>query len=247
MDCFENKTYVVIGASSGIGGTLSKMLLEKGAETWLVSRSKDNIINLLAVFPNAHFLQCDLLVSDDIERLGAFFLSNDVKLDGLVFCAGVSPLMKIEDTDVNVLKDSFQTNVISFIEIMKWFALEAISKTGSSVVVMSSIAANIASFRQTVYASTKAALEEAVRCISKELIDRRIRINAIAAGAVNTPMLTKLMEQSDTLRTKLEKLYPLGLISPEQISNQILYLLSDFGANTTGTVINLDSGFLSYK
>lgn len=247
MSRFNDKTYLIIGATSGIGSTLSKRLLAEGANTWLVSRDVEKMQILFSDFSNAKCLKCDLMNSEEIERLFITLTDRKISFDGLVFCSGLSPLMRIDETDIKVLKETFQVNVISFIEVLKWFLSEKVSKDGASIVVMSSVAANIASYRQTVYASTKAALEEAVRCAAKEAITRKIRVNAVSAGAVDTPMLGKLMEQSTSLREKLEKLYPLGLITTDQVASQILFLLSECGANTTGSVINIDSGFLIYK
>lgn len=112
---------------------------------------------------------------------------------------------------------------------------------------MSSIAAQYASWRQTVYAGSKAALEESVRCIAKELLSSGIRVNCVAAGAVETEMLQKLETQSTSLREKLEKVYPLGVIEPDCISEMIAYLLSDSARYITGSIIRVDSGFAVAK
>lgn len=242
------KTILVVGASSGIGSETSRQLLSfKDINLILVARDDDKLKKKFGGISNICIRKCDLTNSEDIEGLKKYLLNNNIKLDGMIYCAGVSPLMKVVETDLQVLHNTFQINVIAFIEIMKWFMTEEISNINARVVVMSSVAANISSYRQTVYASTKAALEEAVRCMAKEGVERRIRINALSAGAVNTPMLESLMEESKTLKEKLNSIYPYGVIPVDVIAKNIIYLLSDYSINTSGSILNIDSGFLIWK
>lgn len=243
-----SKTYAVIGASGGVGKKLSEQLISmEGVQVILVARNKNKISDLIEGKPNSLFMPCDLNKSEQIEQLFTYLCEQNIKLDGLIYCAGISPLMKVVETNIELMRETFQVNVISFIEIMKWFLREEISNSGASVVVMSSVAANIPTYRQTVYSSTKSALEEAVRCIAKEGKERLIRVNALSAGAIDTEMLGKLMQESESLREKLERYYPFGLISTDKIAQNIIYLLSDYSANTTGSVLNIDSGFLINK
>ena len=92
--------------------------------------------------------------------------------------------------------------------------------------------------RQSVYGSSKAALEETVRCLAKELMLRHIRVNAVALGAVQTELYKKL----ECENTSLGNRYPLGVIPLEEVSGLILQLLSDDAAYMTGSILKMDAG-----
>ena len=81
--------------------------------------------------------------------------------------------------------------------------------------------------------------------MAKELLQQGIRVNTIAPGVINTEMLNGLMEQSNGLKEKLEKLYPLGIADPLYFSKMIKYLLSDESKYITGRCIDMDCGFLT--
>lgn len=242
------KNYIIFGASSGVGIKISEhLMMMKDVMTILVARDTDKVNSLLQKNPKAFCLRCDLKETNQIENVFSILRQKKIKLDGLVYCAGISPLMKVIETDIPLMRDTFQVNVLGFIECMKWFLREDVSNCKASVVAMSSVAANIPTYRQTVYSASKSALEETVRCVAKEGKERHIRVNAISAGAIDTDMLKKLCEKSDSLKYKFEQYYPFGLISTEKIAQNISYLLSDMSSNTTGSVLSIDSGFLINK
>ena len=107
-----------------------------------------------------------------------------------------------------------------------------------------SIAASAVPYRQAIYSSSKAALEQSIKCIAKEFLPRRIRVNGIAAGAVQTEMFSELEKNSENFRLRMEKYYPLGIIDPSKIVRAIIYLLSDDSAHIDGTIMRYDSGFM---
>ena len=244
----KHKTVLVTGANSGIGEYVVTTLLETGAKVYAVDLYCDQLIKFKVKYSNQlEYIKYDLT---NLESVGNIFDDanrKDFIFDGLVHCAGVSPLMKIEENDVEKMLLTYKVNVLSFIELLKFFYKPDFSRDCSSVVTMTSIATTVASFRQTVYSSSKAALEQVVRCAAKEFLDRKIRVNAVSAGAVETEMLVELEKKSDGLREKFYKYYPLGLISPEEVSNTLLYLLSDDSRHIDGSIIRIDSGFFINK
>lgn len=239
------KTILITGASSGIGKNLAYMFAGSSEySTVLLAQNEENLKEI------AEELSCEYIVFDlnNIKEVFQIFdqlNEKNIKLDGIVHCAGISPLMKIDENDVDTMTSTFNINVLSFIELCKGYS--KYGNEGGSIVAVSSVAASVASFRQTVYGASKAALEEAVRCIAKEFLQKNTRVNCVVPGAVDTEMFKALEEKSEGLRTKMEKYYPLGMADPKYISYAIEYLLSEKAKYITGRKIDIDSGFLVAK
>jgi len=247
MNELKDKWILVTGASSGIGMAVTQHLLENAtANVVAIGRNVNKMDELYARYGN----RCKVVAYDlsDLLHISTIFEQlQGVKLDGMVHCAGLSPLMKIEDNDVQTMLDTYTINVLSFIELVKYFSKEEYSNNESGIVTMSSIAASVASYRQSVYSSSKSALEQFVKCAAKELLPRKIRVNAIAAGAVETDMLKELEKQSEGLREKFEKYYPMGLINPSELAKMVTWLLLKDTSHIDGTILRIDSGFFVNK
>lgn len=243
-----DKTILVTGGNSGIGKCVVNTLLEMGSKVFAVDLNIDQLIVLKDKYTDK--IECVKYDLTDLNSIGNIFSdakSKDFIFDGMVHCAGVSPLMKIEDNDIDKMLLTYKVNVLSFVELLKYFHNPEFSNDFASVVTMTSIATTVASYRQAVYSSSKAALEQVVRCAAKEFLDRQIRVNAVSAGAVETEMLVELEKKSEGLREKFLKYYPLGLISPEEISKTLIYLLSDESKHVDGSIIRIDSAFFINK
>lgn len=235
---------LITGATSGIGKALAIELLRNEKNTlFLVARRFDKLKEIYGVYGK----RCVLIDSDlsALYNIGNIFERiHGVKLDGMVHCAGVSPLMTVVDNDVPSMLDTFNVNYFSFIELCKLFYENQHSNDGASIVAMSSIAASAVPYRQTIYSSSKAALEQSIKCIAKEFLPRKIRVNGIAAGAVETEMFNELEKNSENIRLRMEKYYPLGIINPNKIVKTIIYLLSGDSVHMDGSIIRYDSGFM---
>ena len=238
---------LITGATSGIGKAVAvELLRDEKNILYLVARRSDKLNEIYDKYGE----RC-ILIDADLSNLysigGIFERTQGGKLDGMVHCAGVSPLMTVTDNDVASMLDTFKVNYFSFIELCKLFYDNKHSNDGASIVAMSSIAASAVPYRQTIYSSSKAALEQSIKCIAKEFLPRKIRVNGIAAGAVETEMFNELEKNSENLRLRMEKYYPLGIIEPNKIVRTIIFLLSDDSSHMDGTIIRYDSGFMINK
>lgn len=236
---WKNKTYLITGGSSGIGLQTAKALTEKGACVVIVGSNPAKLDSALRELPEGNHGICfDLKNLGQIERIFTECANLGIVFDGMVHCAGISPLMLVRENDLQTMLDTFSVNYFSFVELVKYFQRETVSAPTASIVAISSIAASQPTNRQSVYASSKAALEETVRCLAKELMLRHIRINALALGAVRTEMYNKLEKENPSLGNR----YPLGAIALPAVSDAILYLLSEKAGYMTGTIIKMDAG-----
>ena len=241
------KTILITGATGGIGQATALYLDANGYKTFLLGRNEIKLKSITSELKNSTYIIKDLEDLEGIETIFKELSEKRVILDGLVHCAGISPLMKVADNDIDTMIKAFTINCFSFVELMKYFQRDGAYNAGASVVAVSSVVAGCASYRQAIYGGSKAALEEIVRCLAKELIEKNIRINCVAPGIVDTEMFKKLCEESDSLRERAFAKYPLGLIPAETIAEHIELLLSDRARYTTGSVFTVDAGFLAWK
>lgn len=244
----QNKYYLVTGGNSGIGKSLVELLLNNGANVYVVDLNIDFLESIKSKYSGRlNYIEFDL---SDLKSICDIFKAATAgyqKFDGFVHCAGISPLMKIEENDIEKMLLTYKINVLSFIELIKYFYRDCYSNEGASIATMTSISTSVASFRQSVYSSSKAALEQVIKCAAKEFLSRKIRVNAVAAGAVETEMFAKLEKESEGIREKFTKYYPLGIIPSTEIAKSLYFLLSDDSCYIDGSIIRIDSAFFVNK
>lgn len=244
----NRKKILVTGGNSGIGKSVVSLLLEEGSSVFVVDINEDSLNDKKIKYGDRlQTLVYDLTNLENIEDIFVDSKNMGWVFDGLVHCAGISPLMKIEDNDVQRMMTTYKINVLSFIELLKHFHNPQYSNDGAAVATMTSIATSVASFRQSVYSSSKAALEQVVKCAAKEFLDRKIRVNAVSAGAIETEMFSKLEANSEGLREKFERYYPLGMIPAAEIGKALVFLLSDESIHIDGSILRIDSAFFVNK
>jgi len=247
---------LIVGGSDGIGLETGTLLCEKGYRVTLVARDFDHkpektlqkIARLTQTFGEA---QCRLIRQDvsQLEELEAF--AKTVKelsgpIDGLVCCAGAQKTLPLSMTKPEVLKELFTINTFSAIELVRLFSKAGYYREGASFVLLSSLAAHEASPGKAAYSASKAALEGFVASVSSELMQKKIRLNAIAPGIVKTSMSEGFLDKmtSDQFHA-LEATYPLGFGEPEDVAWMIVCLLSKRSRWISGKTFLIDGGHLS--
>lgn len=241
----KNKKYLITGSSSGIGKAVSRKLLKEGANVCLIDINNIDSEQIIADAKDDHVsfaLRCDLSNYNEIENVFLQCRERGFVLDGLVHCAGLSPLMKVSENDIETCEKTFAVNYFSFLEMMKHYSKEGAANDGGSVIAMSSASILKASVRQSVYSASKAALNQSVRAIANEMLPRKIRVNTIIANAVQTEMFNKLAEKSENLIERTLINQPLGIIPPENIAEVVCFLLSDYARFITGGGYLLTAG-----
>jgi NADP-dependent 3-hydroxy acid dehydrogenase YdfG len=233
---------LITGASSGIGNALVQLLDNKDNHLILIGRDI-NKLNLLSknLTAKSTLIQFDLEDVDNIK-----FLSNDmpVVIDAFAHCAGIDSTLPLKNVNYSKFEKSIKVNMFSFIELIK-IIVKTKNKSDfwTNVVAVSSIASQHGGVAQTIYASTKAALEASVRVLAKELINNKIRINSVSPGLVNTEMTQRWMERVgiDNINT-LSKFQLSGIAEPIEIANVIEFLLSAKSSHIVGQNISIDGG-----
>ena len=132
-------------------------------------------------------------------------------------------------------------NFYGFVELTRLITKKGCMNEGSSIVVMSSISSIRGYKAKTEYCVSKAAVDAFVRCMALELAEKKIRINSVMPGEVNTPMGIRAREMAIAAGV-VPKPQPLGPTEPYEVANTIAFLLSDATKTITGTSIRIDGG-----
>lgn len=236
----SSKTILVTGASSGIGRAVAIECSKVGASIFATGRNKERLEQTMGELEksDSHLaLQADLTNSEEIARM----VADLPVLDGAVFCAGVNDKTLTKMIDQDKIDKMFHTNVFSQMLLIKELIKKKKLNAGASLVMISSIASTYSTISNSLYAASKGAVESYMRVLALELAPRKIRVNAIRPGMVETPIL-----ESYALAEGLEefkKQFPLGRFGrPEEIAYGIIYLLSDASQWTTGSCLTIDGG-----
>ncbi len=236
----EGKHILVTGASSGMGRVFCQMIAKEGARVSLLARNEGRLKETLALMEGEghKYYICDLT---DEEQLKAT-VSTLEALDGVVFCAGINDFVPLKFVKQEKLERIFQTNYFSQVILTQMLLKKKLVKRNASLVYISSLSSKLGVAGTLLYASSKAALNSAVRVIATEMAPLGIRANTICPGIVQTEMLgsTNIDEESFT---KQAVDYPLGLGTPEDVGNAVLYHLSDGSRCLTGNCMFIDVGY----
>lgn len=240
---FSEKKIMVIGASSGIGEKTSLLLSQLGAKVVLVSRNSEKLERVKAQLshPNEHVaIAYDVKDVEGSKELFDSAVKDGQKLNGLVYCAGIAKAVPMRVMSYAEYSNIFSINYYGFINTVSLFSKKKYNASGS-IVAVSAVNAHYPQKCMTLYASSKIAIEAAVRTLSLELADIGIRINSVIPGAVDTPMSEAVDPSMLELITSKQLL---GIQKPEQIADFIAYLLSDRASAITGRNLFSDGGRL---
>lgn len=243
---FENKTFLITGASSGMGAHVALMLNELGAKIIAVARDEKK---LLMQQKNAKNKDNFLIIPKDLSYYQeldkwALQLSKDVNgFNGAVLSAGISsPLGLNAFNYIGVGNETFNINYFANMQILKGLAdKRSKNKDNASFVIISSVASKKPGKGMSLYGASKAAIDTSVRSLALEFAPK-YRINSILPGFVHTPMVETNSIRSGKDLNKIDKFYPLGMGKVEHISPFICFLLSEGSSWITGQNYVIDGG-----
>lgn len=239
------KHIMVTGASAGIGREICVLASQLGAKISLVGRNKERLDETLSTMEGTGHkaFAFDLTQIDGIEGLLKSIVDEGGKLDGLVNSAGVAIKRPLKMTKPEFVREAFDINFFPFIELVRVAANKRMSNDGASIIGISSVAAAKGGKAQSAYAASKAAIEGALRPMAKELADRRIRVNAIEFGMINTDMYRSFLATGGTDEDLRGQYFGVG--ETRDAANATCFLLSDAARFITGSIMVVDGGFLS--
>jgi NAD(P)-dependent dehydrogenase (short-subunit alcohol dehydrogenase family) len=245
MGKLSGKVAVITGGNSGIGLATAKRFVEEGAHVVITGRRKKELDDAAAeIGQNVIAVQGDVSRLEDLDRLYNTVLEKHGHIDILFANAGVGSVAPLGAISEEHFDREFDINVKGVLFTVQK-ALPVFNDSGS-IILNASIAAQkgIAGF--SVYNATKAAVRSFARTWTSDLKDRKIRVNAISPGPIETPIFGKMglnEAQFAQLATSLISQVPLGRVGrSEEIASAVLFLASDESSFITGVDLSVDGG-----
>ena len=237
----EGKTILVTGASSGIGRATAIEAAGLGAHIVLVARDENRLNETLQALPGEGHtvISADLTDDEAINRV----VEKCCALDGAVFCAGKGLKLPVQFCDRAHFDEIFNINFFSTAELLRLlYKKKRIVKEASVVLIASMGGTHVFSGVNSIYGASKAALDSFMKFAAKEFAARKIRVNSICPGMVETPLIHSGKVSEEQLAEDAKR-YPLKRYGrPEDIAYAAVYLLSPASAWVTGTSMIVDGG-----
>lgn len=242
-----DKKIIIVGASKGIGRQTARTLSEVGAKCILISRNENELKTAICELDGkGHgYHPLDVSSIEDIEPAVKEIVKEFGAIDGMVYAAGVTNDRPINLLKQEVIEKTMRVNYIGFIEFVRCLVKRKMYNPGMRIVGISSTAALGGTKAHTVYSSTKAAMDAAVRCLVHELADKEISLNTVAPSFIRTDMYEKWRENNDedSIQYKIMKtIQYLGVGETEDIANVIAFLLCPASRFINGTCLVVDGG-----
>ena len=247
MSNLKGKVAIVTGASKGIGAGIAKGLGAAGAAVVVnYATSKEGADRVVAEITSeggkAIAVQGDVSKATDVQRLFEETKKSFGSLDVLVNNAGVYQFIPLESVTEEEFHREFNTNVLGLIlttqEAVKYFG-----PGGGSVINIGSVVSSITPPMTVVYTATKGAVDAITRVLAKELGPRKIRVNSINPGGVETEGVHRIGMIGSDQEKQLVAQTPLGRIGqPEDIAPVAVFLASAESGWVTGETISVSGG-----
>lgn len=251
MGKLEGKVAVITGGSSGIGLATAQQFISEGAYVFIAGRRQnelDTTVKQIGKNNNVTGVQGDVSNLADLDRLYSEVKKQKDHIDILFANAGLgesAPLEAITEAHFNKI---FSVNVKGLLftvqKALPFF------QGGGSIILNASTAGSKASTGFSVYGATKAAVRSFARSWAVELKHRKIRVNAISPGPIDTPGLSGFVrdmaqnvQQIEQIKASIISSVPLGRMgSPDEVAKAVSFLASDDSSFITGIELFVDGG-----
>lgn len=242
----RGRTVLVTGASSGIGRATAVAAARAGASVVAVARRADELERLvseldgtrhLAVpFDVTDFAGIPAMLRDVVDRVGP--------IDGVVHAAGIHEAAPLRVVSAERIAHLFEVNVTTAVMLAKGVRHAKVRGPAVSIVFLSSAVGIVGEAGVSVYAATKAAVASLAKSLGLELAREGVRVNAVAAGVVQSAMTDTLRETvGEAGWAEIEKAHPLGIGRVEDVADAALFLLSPASRWITGSTLVVDGGY----
>jgi NAD(P)-dependent dehydrogenase (short-subunit alcohol dehydrogenase family) len=245
MKRLEGKKAVVTGGNSGIGLASAKRLAEEGGTVLISGRDAKTLESAAAeIGAGTLTVQADLSKFTEIDKLATAVKEKFGKIDVLFANAGIAKFVPFAMTNEATFDEQFAINVKAVYFTVQ--QLLPLLNDGASVILNTSVVSSIGALNVTAYSATKAAVRSFARTMGAELVGRKIRVNAVAPGPIETPIFARAglpaasMEQ---LQKAIKSENPMDRFGrPEEVAAAVAFLASPESAYITGIELNVDGG-----
>lgn len=246
MGKLEGKIALVTGASSGIGLATAKQFVNEGAFVFITGRRDAELaVAVKELGRNVSGIRGDVSDLGDLDRLFAQIKREKDKLDIVFANAGIAKFATFGTITEEFYDSIFNINVKGLLfTVQKALPL---LQDGASVILNASIVGSKGLPTNSVYSATKAAVRSFARTWATDLKDRRIRVNAVSPGSIDTPGLGDLLASSQAGEQRKKMIStntPLGRFgTPDEVAKAVVFLASDDSSYITGIELFVDGGF----
>ena len=237
----EGKTILITGASSGIGKATAVECSKLGARVFITARNEERLKETLGLMDGQRHEM--ILADQTIEEQVLSMVEQIPLLNGVVLCAGKGMTSPFSFSTREKYDEIFNINFFAPVELLRLLVKKKKLQKESSVVFVSSIGGNGSySLGNGVYGASKAAICSTMKFCARELAPKKIRVNSVNPGMVNTQLIQDGAISEEQHKIDMEK-YPLKRYGePEDIAYGIIYLLSDASSWVTGHSLVIDGG-----
>jgi NAD(P)-dependent dehydrogenase (short-subunit alcohol dehydrogenase family) len=245
MGRLDGKVFVVTGGTTGIGFATAKRFAQEGAKVFFTGRRQAEVDRAVKEMGHgAVGVRGDVSVMADLDALYARVKEEAGHLDGVFANAGVGEFAALGSITEAHFDQTFNINVKGMLfTVQKALPL---LKDGGSVILTGSTAGSDGSAAFSVYAATKAAIRSFARTWASDLKERRIRVNTLSPGPIDTPGLNGLAPDAagaKQLKEHLTTLIPLGRMGqPDEVAKVAVFLASDDSSFVNGAELFVDGG-----
>ncbi len=246
MGKLEGKIALITGGNSGIGLATAKRFVNEGAYIFITGRRDRELASAAKeIGRNVTAIQGDVSNLGDLDRLFAQIKREKGRLDIVFANAGVAKYSRLGEITEEFYDSIFDTNVKGLLfTVQKALPL---MPDGASIILNASVVGSKGFSSNSIYSATKAAVRSFARTWTTDLKDRRIRVNAVSPGSIDTPGLNDLLASSETGQQRAKMIsatVPLGRFgTPDEIAKAVVFLASDDSSYVAGTELFVDGGF----
>lgn len=245
MGKLDDKIALVTGGSSGIGLATAKRFVGEGAYVFITGRRESELAAAVKeIGKNVTAIQGDVAKLGDLDRLFEQIETEKGRLDIVFANAGVVTYAPLGTITEEYYDTMFDINVKGLLFTVQK-ALQ-LMPDGSSVILNASIVASKGFASNSVYSASKAAVRSFARTWTTDLKQRRIRVNAVSPGSIDTPGLNDLLASAEVGRERAKTLastVPLGRFgTPDEVAKAVVFLASDDSSYISGIELFVDGG-----
>ncbi|MGH9979956.1 MAG: SDR family NAD(P)-dependent oxidoreductase [Nitrososphaeraceae archaeon] len=243
----EGKIAVITGGNSGIGLATAKRFVSEGAYVFITGRRQKELdVALSEIGKNVVGIQGDVSNLEDLDRLYNTVKDQKGHLDILFANAGIAQFAPLGDISEEHYDNIFRINVKGVLFTVQKALPLFHDSGGGSIILNASIGSSKGVQESSVYSATKAAVRSFARTWTVDLRHRKIRVNAISPGPIDTPIFSNLLqneEQSEQFKKNIVNTVPMGRMgSPDEVAKAVSFLASDDSSYITGIELFVDGG-----